>query len=61
VTNTIVYSHDTGLSQNDSATLIENYNLLSNTNNYNGSFTTGSNDMTGQIRYLTMPPGTIFT
>jgi hypothetical protein len=47
VTNTIVYGHDQGLSLNDPAsTLIEGYNLLSNTTNYAGGVTSLGNTIT---------------
>jgi len=49
VTNTIVYSHDRGLSLNDPAsTLIGDYNLLSNTVNYAGGVAPGTNDITDE-------------
>jgi hypothetical protein len=49
ITNTIVYSHNGGLDNYNSptATLIGNYNLLSNTTNYVGGVVAGTNDITG--------------
>ncbi len=48
VTNTIVYSHSTGLASYNfpTATLIEDYNLISNTNNYDNVSVIGTNDIT---------------
>ena len=49
VTNTIIYSHEAGLRKNDaSSTLIGDYNLLSNTTNYAGGASGGSNDVLNQ-------------
>jgi hypothetical protein len=48
VTNTIVYSHETGLEGYDSATVTGDYNLVSNTNNYAGGATGGTHDIIGQ-------------
>jgi hypothetical protein len=49
VTNTIVYSHDQGLSLNYAGSvLMEDHNLLSNTKNYTGTVITGANTITGQ-------------
>ena len=48
VTNTIVYSHSEGLSKYGSATLIGDYNLLSNTVNYAGGVVSGTNDIIGE-------------
>jgi hypothetical protein len=48
VTNTIVYSHQEGLREDASATLIEDYNLLSNTTNYDGGVTTGTHTLIDQ-------------
>lgn len=48
VTNTIIYGHsEDGLRLNDiSSTLVSNYNLLSNTHNYNGGIVAGTHDIT---------------
>ncbi len=58
VTNTIIYSHSgEGLRLNDPAsTLIGNYNLLSNTTNYDTGVTAGANDIT-DVDPLFLKPG----
>jgi hypothetical protein len=51
VSNTIVVGHDNGLEigpQAPASTLIESYNLLSNTTNYNGAVTKGGNTILNQ-------------
>lgn len=49
VTNTIIYSHETGLIENNlSAKLVGNYNLLSNTTNFDGGATGSANDILNQ-------------
>jgi len=48
ITNTIVYSHNNGLDRGGSATLIGNYNLLSNTVNYAGGVVPGTHDITDE-------------
>ncbi len=61
VTNTIVYSHEDGLRENHpSATIIGDYNLLSNTTNYAGGATGGANDILNQDPLFVSAPADDF-